>query len=863
MAITVIIEPTVHAVSGLETRFTASGPFVLYGDGFAGDERCSLERLGPSGTYIKARSEKGMIKVGAYPNMVYVDAPGSYQLVKSTTRTAASVGIQSPHALELFVNTDEYLELKMAEFLSANTGIWYDPQDLTTLFQDAQGTLPVYMPGTGQVDPPVGLMLDKSGGGYHASQNTTTARPTLSGRYNLLTATETLATQSVTTEATDYTLSFSGEGTVTLSGTATGTYSAGTHTITCTKGTLTCTVDGSVTEADLRVKRDGSSLPAYQAVVDADNYDTEGFPLFLKRDKVDDDLIVKAPAITGAWAHGTIDGPVIGTVAIPDGEYHPFGTELTYGLPDCTQWIAIDGTLSASEQAVFERYVYSKSRQLTNVPQFGGVSDISFWFRARADITSIDSEDWDTSNVTVFQDAWIGCSGLTSFPALDTSNGTNFIGAWYGCTGLTSFPVLDTNNGTNFTHAWYGCSGLTSFPLLDVSSGTSFQSAWSRCSGLTSFPELDTSSGTNFTSAWHGCSGLTSFPALDVSSGTNFNSTWRRCSGLTSFPELDTSSGTNFSSTWFGCSGLTSFPALDVSNGTDFTSAWRNCSGLTSFPANFFDNCLATGFTDAFISTNLSQESIDGILVSINSNATSNGTFDQSGGSAPSAAGEAAITAMRSRGWTVNVTGGFAGDLVFSFGLDNVDSFSFDLQTKTDTAPVLIDWGDGTQSTHAGTTDQTASHTYAASGTYAVKVYGVYGADQSMLTKFSTSDDGMSGDLVMPSGMTYFYCSGSNTLSGTLSIPSGMTYFVCEGSNTLSGYTPSAKASNQARFLLTGQNTLSATDVDNILIDYDAAGGTWTGEKEITIQGNAEDRTSDSDAAYDSLAIKLDTLDVD
>jgi hypothetical protein len=46
-------------------------------------------------------------------------------------------------------------------------------------------------------------------------------------------------------------------------------------------------------------------------------------------------------------------------------------------------------------------------------------------------------------------------------------------------------------------------------------------------------------------------------------------------------------------------------------------------------------------------------------LVSINSNNTSNGTFDQSGGSAPSATGNAAIDAMRGRGWTITVTGGY------------------------------------------------------------------------------------------------------------------------------------------------------------------------------------------------------------
>ena len=121
----------------------------------------------------------------------------------------------------------------------------------------------------------------------------------------------------------------------------------------------------------------------------------------------------------------------------------------------------------------------------------------------------------------------------------------------------------------------------------------------------------------------------------------------------------------------------------------------------------------------------------------------------------------------------------------------------------------------------------------------------------------------LSGTLNLPSGMTNFICTGSNTLSGTLSLPSKMTNFNCQGSNTLSGYTPSAKASNQVLFSLTGQNTLSATDVDNILIDYAAAGGTWKGAKEITIQGNAADRTSASDAAYASLATKLTTLDVD
>ena len=59
-------------------------------------------------------------------------------------------------------------------FRNGEQGVWFDPSDLSTLFQDAAGTIPV----TG-VEQPVGLMLDKSGRGNHASQATTTARPIL------------------------------------------------------------------------------------------------------------------------------------------------------------------------------------------------------------------------------------------------------------------------------------------------------------------------------------------------------------------------------------------------------------------------------------------------------------------------------------------------------------------------------------------------------------------------------------------------------------------------------------------------------------------------------------------------------------
>ncbi len=48
-----------------------------------------------------------------------------------------------------------------ALFANGEQGLWYDPSALSTMYQDAAGTLPIYRPGQGQVDPPVGLILDK------------------------------------------------------------------------------------------------------------------------------------------------------------------------------------------------------------------------------------------------------------------------------------------------------------------------------------------------------------------------------------------------------------------------------------------------------------------------------------------------------------------------------------------------------------------------------------------------------------------------------------------------------------------------------------------------------------------------------
>ena len=74
------------------------------------------------------------------------------------------------------------------QIVQRDNGAWFDPEDLSTMFQDAAGTTPVTA-----LEQPVGRWLDKSGNGNHATQLITAARPTLSARYNLLTKTEDFA----------------------------------------------------------------------------------------------------------------------------------------------------------------------------------------------------------------------------------------------------------------------------------------------------------------------------------------------------------------------------------------------------------------------------------------------------------------------------------------------------------------------------------------------------------------------------------------------------------------------------------------------------------------------------------------------
>ena len=198
----------------------------------------------------------------------------------------------------------------------------------------------------------------------------------------------------------------------------------------------------------------------------------------------------------------------------------------------------------------------------------------------------------------------------------------------------------------------------------DAALGTTLEEAWYGASNMTSFecPFDVTSNVNNFTHAWQKCSSLTSFPLIDTSSGTNFEIAWRDCTSLTSFPLIDTSSGTNFKQAWRNCSSLTSFPLIDTSSGTNFRFAWTDCTNLADFPANMFDTTgtlMSNAFNAGFDNCALTAQSIENILVSLDTNGASNNLIEVDGGTNAakttwSTAANTAYTNLINKGWTIS-----------------------------------------------------------------------------------------------------------------------------------------------------------------------------------------------------------------
>jgi surface protein len=117
-------------------------------------------------------------------------------------------------------------------------------------------------------------------------------------------------------------------------------------------------------------------------------------------------------------------------------------------------------------------------------------TDLSYMFNDCVCLTSVNTTDWDTSNVAVMNKMFRACISLTELDvsSFDTSNVTTMQAMFSSCNSLTSLDVsnFNTSNVTDMDSMFFSCESLTSLDLsnFDTSNVTTMSNMFSYCNAL-------------------------------------------------------------------------------------------------------------------------------------------------------------------------------------------------------------------------------------------------------------------------------------------------------------------------------------------------------------------------------------------
>ncbi len=258
-----------------------------------------------------------------------------------------------------------------------------------------------------------------------------------------------------------------------------------------------------------------------------------------------------------------------------------------------------------------------------------------------SNITSIQFNNVDTSNVTNMSNMFYGCNNLESIDLsnFDTSKVTTMKAMFENCEKLTSLDIskLDTSSVTDMSNLFAGCTNLTEINIsgIDTTKVRDTSSMFAGCSNLTTLDtsKLNTSAVTDMSSMFDGCSKLESLDLskLNTNNVTNMMGMFRGCSSLTSLnvSKFNTSSVTDMSSMFEGCSSLTNIDVsnFDTSSVNSMESMFENCSAIESLDLTKLDTSEVTNFENMFAQdTNLATINVSSKFT-ISDSASSTGMF--------------------------------------------------------------------------------------------------------------------------------------------------------------------------------------------------------------------------------------------
>ena len=215
-------------------------------------------------------------------------------------------------------------------------------------------------------------------------------------------------------------------------------------------------------------------------------------------------------------------------------------------------------------------------------------------FKNMTDAISIETCDFDTSNVTCMERMFSRCSSITALDVsnFDTSNVTDMFVMFSSCSSLTALDLssFDTSNVTDMIGMFSGCTSLTALDLsnFDTSNVTDMHGMFESCSSLTALDlsSFDTSNVTDMHGMFESCSSLTALDLnnFDTSKVINMGFMFEFCTSLTALDlsNFDTSKVTDMGWIFYYCTSLTALDlsSFDTNKVTDMSWMFYNCKAL-------------------------------------------------------------------------------------------------------------------------------------------------------------------------------------------------------------------------------------------------------------------------------------------
>ena len=236
----------------------------------------------------------------------------------------------------------------------------------------------------------------------------------------------------------------------------------------------------------------------------------------------------------------------------------------------------------------------------------GGVianSNCASLFEGFTNATSINLNNFDTSNVTVMSNMFRNCSSLKELDLsrFDTSKVNTMAHMFNVCASLESLNLnsFNTSKLIYMYQMFRGCSSLKSLSLenFDTSNIMDMSYLFGECSNLIELKldNFNTSKVTNMSSMFQGCSSLQELDLsnFNTSNVTNMSWVFRHCRSLSelNLSNFDTSKVKNMDYMFDGCSNLTelNISNFNTSTVTHMSYMFQNCSSLQTLDVSGFD----------------------------------------------------------------------------------------------------------------------------------------------------------------------------------------------------------------------------------------------------------------------------------